>query len=89
MSILDKDSMMEDHWGDREYIVNTHNLAVDSLYKRMRPLVEGADAPVVMNTMMILLAMMGQQSDMEPEHFKAFVVTELDRLMAVEEKRDE
>jgi hypothetical protein len=26
---------------------------------------------------------------MEPEHFKAFVVTELDRLMAIEEKRDE
>ena len=74
---------------DREYIVNMHNLAVDALYKRMRPLVEGADAPVVMNTMMILLAMMGQQSDMEPEQFKAFVVLELDRLMAVEEKRDE
>ena len=74
---------------DRDYIVNMHNLAVNALYKRMRPLVEGADAPVVMNTMMILLAMMGQQSDMEPEHFKAFVVTELDRLMAIEEKRDE
>lgn len=68
---------------DREYIVNTHNLAVDSLYKRMRPLVEGAETPVVMNTMMILLAMMGKQSDMDPEHFKAFVVLELDRLMAI------
>jgi hypothetical protein len=38
---------------------------------------------------MILLAMIGQQADMESEHFKAFVVTELDRLMAIEEKRDE
>jgi hypothetical protein len=70
---------------DRDYIVNTHNLAVHELYNKMRPLVEGADSPVVMNTMMILLAMMGKQTDMEPEHFKAFVVLELDRLMAVVE----
>jgi hypothetical protein len=70
---------------DRDYIVNTHNLAVHELYKKMSPLVEGADSPVVMNTMMILLAMMGKQTDMEPEHFKAFVVLELDRLMAVVE----
>lgn len=68
---------------DREYIVNMHNLAVDALYKRMKPLLEGAETPVAMNTMMIILAMMGQQVDMEPEHFKAFVVKELDRLMAV------
>jgi hypothetical protein len=74
---------------DREYLVNTHNLAVDALYKRMKPLVEGAETPVVMNTVMILLAMMGQQSDMEPEHFKAFVVLELDRLMAIVEKDNE
>jgi hypothetical protein len=74
---------------DREYIVNMHNLAVDALYKQMKPLVEGAETPVVMNTVMILLAMMGQQVDMEPEHFKAFVVTELDRLMAVVESDDE
>ena len=74
---------------DREYIVNTHNLAVHELYHRMKPLIEGADSPVVMNTMMILLAMMGQQSDMEPEHFKAFVVMELDRLMTIVEVEDE
>jgi hypothetical protein len=74
---------------DREYVVNTHNLAVDALYKQMKPLVEGAETPVVMNTVMILLAMMGQQVDMEPEHFKAFVVMELDRLMAVVETDDE
>jgi hypothetical protein len=89
MSILDKDSMMEDHWGDRELVVNTHNLAVHELYHRMKPLIEGADSPVVMNTMMILLAMMGKQSDMDPEHFKAFVVMELDRLMAIVEVEDE
>ena len=70
---------------DREYIVNTHNLAVNALYERMKPLVEGAETPVVMNTVMILLAMMGKQSDMDPEHFKAFVVMELDRLMAIVE----
>lgn len=68
---------------DREYLVNVHNLAVHDLYNKMRPLIEGADTPVVMNTVMILLAMMGQQTDMEPEHFKAFVVTELDRLMLI------
>jgi hypothetical protein len=89
MSILDKDSMMEDHWGDLELVVNTHNLAVHELYHRMKPLIEGADSPVVMNTVMILLAMMGQQSDMEPEQFKAFVVMELDRLMAIVETDDE
>lgn len=74
---------------DRDYIVNTHNLAVHELYNKMRPLVEGADSPVVMNVMMILLAMMGKQTDMEPEHFKAFVVLELDRLMAVVEVEDD
>ena len=89
MSILDKDSMMEDHWGERELVVNTHNLAVHELYHRMKPLIEGADSPVVMNTVMILLAMMGKQSDMEPEHFKAFGVMELDRLMAIVEVEDE
>ena len=89
MSILDKDSMMEDHWGDRELVVNTHNLAVHELYHRMMPLILGAVSPVVMNTMMILLAMMGQQSNMEPEQFKAFVVLELDRLMAIVENEDE
>ena len=74
---------------DREYVVNMHNLAVNALYKQMRPLVEGAETPVVMNTMMILLAMMGQQSDMEPEQFKAFVVLELDRMMAIVETDDD
>ena len=74
---------------DRDYIVNTHNLAVHELYNKMRPLVEGADSPVVMNVMMILLAMMGKQSDMDPEHFKAFVVLELDRLMAIVEVEDD
>jgi hypothetical protein len=77
--------MSEDH----DYIVNTHNLAVDALYKKVVPLLEEAGPPVAIHTLMILLSMIGQQVDMEPEHFKAFVVTELDRLMAIEEKRDE
>ena len=74
---------------DREYLVNTHNLAVHDLYNKMRPLVEGAGTPVVMNTVMILLAMMGKQTDLEPEQFKAFVVKELDRLMVVVEVEDD
>jgi hypothetical protein len=85
MSILDKDSMMEDHWVDREYVVDPHSMAVHELYSQMRPLVEGTDSAVVMNTIMILVAMMGKQTDMTPEEFKAFVISELDRLMAVVE----
>lgn len=66
-----------------EIIVNTHNVAVHALYHRMKPLIEGDDGPVVLNVLMIILAMMGKQTDLEPEHFKAFVVTELDRLMLI------
>lgn len=74
---------------DREYIVDAHNLAVKALYDSMRPLIEGAETPVVMNVMMILLAMMGKQTAMEPEQYKAFVVLELDRLMAIVEVDDD
>lgn len=70
-------------------ILDAHNLAVQALYDSMRPLIEGAETPVVMNVMMILLAMMGKQTAMEPEQFKAFVILELDRLMAIVEVEDE
>jgi hypothetical protein len=70
-------------------ILDAHNLAVQALYDSMRPLIEGAATPVVMNVMMILLALMGKQTDMEPEQFKAFVVLELDRLMAIVEVDDD
>lgn len=70
---------------DREYIVDPHSMAVHQLYHQMKPLIEGADSAVVMNTIMILVAMMGKQTDMTPEEFKAFVLSELDRLMAVVE----
>lgn len=73
---------------DRDYVVNTHNLAVHELYSKMRPLLEEADAAVVMNITMILLASMGAQSDMEPEQFKAFVIRELDRLMPIAEAQE-
>lgn len=69
-------------------ILDAHNLAVKALYDSMRPLIEGAPTPVVMNVMMILLAMMGKQTNMEPEQFKAFVVMELDRLMSIVEVDD-
>ena len=70
-------------------ILDAHNLAVQALYDSMRPLIEGAETPVVMNVMMILLAMMGKQTNMAPEQFKAFVVMELDRLMSIVEVDDE
>lgn len=73
---------------DRDYVVNMHNLAVHDLYSKMRPLLEEADAAVVMNITMILLASMGAQSDMEPEMFKAFVIRELDRLMPIAEAQE-
>jgi hypothetical protein len=83
MSILDKDSNMEDHWGHLEPDPDAHKAAVTALYQQMKPLLEQNDAPVVMNTLMIVLAMVSQQTALEPELFKAFVVSELDRLMAI------
>ena len=39
---------------------------------------------MVLNTLLIILAMCGQQADMPPEMFKSLVVKELDRLMLVD-----
>jgi hypothetical protein len=75
---------------DREYIVNMHNLAVHEMYKKLQVIVESYDGPVVVNTLLIVLAMCGQQSGMPDEQFKAFVVKELDRLMLIgKEQGDE
>ena len=60
-----------------------HKAQVEDMFQEVKDVIEKYDAPVVMHTMMIVMAMIGQQTDMEPEHFKAFVVTELDRLMLV------
>jgi hypothetical protein len=66
-----------------EFDADAHREAVDTLYKQLKPLLEQNEATVVMNTMMILLAMMSQQTPLGPEQFKAFVVMELDRLISI------
>jgi hypothetical protein len=67
-----------------------HNAAVSAMYEDMKHVVEAYDGPVVVNTLLIVLAMCGQQSGIPDEQFKAFVVKELDRLMLIgKEQGDE
>jgi hypothetical protein len=67
--------------------IKTHNAAVEEMFQQIKPIVEGHDSAVVLNTLLITLAACGQQTDLEPEMFKAFVVQELDRLMLVNAER--
>ena len=64
-----------------------HNAAVEAMFQQIRPIVEGHDSAVALNTLLIVLAACGQQTDLEPEMFKALVVQELDRLMLVNAER--
>ncbi len=61
-----------------------HRAQVEAMFQELKPIIEKYDAPIVMHTLMIVLAMIGNQWDHGPETFKAFVVTELDRLMLIE-----
>lgn len=61
-----------------------HRAQVEAMFQEIKATIEKYDAPIVMHTMMIVLAMIGQQWQHGPETFKAFVVTELDRLMLIE-----
>lgn len=61
-----------------------HRAQVEAMFREIKPLIEKYDAPIAMHTLMIVLAMIGTQWDHGPETFKAFVVTELDRLMLIE-----
>lgn len=61
--------------------MSEHNERVTALYKRLRPLLEKEDAPVVLNTLLILVCMCGEQVEGGPEEFKAFVVKEMDRML--------
>ncbi len=63
--------------------MKTHTAAVQEMYQQLKPLVQSYDAPVVLNALLITLAMCGQQSNLDPEMFKALVVQELDRLMLI------
>ena len=61
-----------------------HRAQVEAMFQELKPIIEKYDAPIVMHTLMIVLAMIGNQWEHGPETFKAFVVTELDRLMLIE-----
>jgi hypothetical protein len=64
-----------------------HNDAVKAMFLQIKPIVESYDSSVVLNTLLITLAVCGQQIDLEPEVFKAAVVLELDRLMLINAER--
>lgn len=63
--------------------IEAHNAAVEAMFQRIKPIVESYDSSVALNTLLITLAACGQQTDLDPEMFKAFVMQELDRLMLV------
>ena len=67
--------------------MKAHNAAVEAMFQQIKPIVEGYDSSVVLNTLLITLAACGQQTDLDPEVFKAFVVQELDRMMLINAKR--
>jgi hypothetical protein len=64
--------------------LNEHNVEVGKMFQQIKPIIESYEVPVAIHTLLITLAACGNQVDMQTEHFKAFVVQELDRLMLVE-----
>ena len=66
--------------------LKAHNAAVEAMFQQIKPIVEGHEGIVVLETLLITLAACGGQLDMPPEHFKAFVIVQLDRLMLVDAK---
>jgi len=64
-----------------------HNAAVEAMFKKLKPIIEGDSSSVVLHALLVVLAMCGQQTALEPEVFKALVVQELDRLMLVNAER--
>jgi hypothetical protein len=66
--------------------LKAHNAAVEAMFQQIKPIIEGHDSSVALNTLLIVLAACGNQVEMPAEHFKALVVQELDRLMLVEAK---
>jgi hypothetical protein len=67
--------------------MKAHNAAVEAMFQQIKPIVEGHDSAVALNTLLIVLAACGQQTDLEPEVFKAAVVQELDRMMLINAER--
>ena len=67
--------------------MKAHNAAVEAMFQQLKPIVEGHDSAVALNTLLITLAACGEQTDLNPEMFKAFVVQELDRMMLINAER--
>jgi hypothetical protein len=67
--------------------MKAHNAAVEAMFQQIKPIVEGHDSAVALNTLLITLAACGEQTDLDPEMFKAFVVQELDRMMLINAER--
>jgi hypothetical protein len=67
--------------------IEVHNAAVEAMFKKLKPIIEGDSSSVVLHALLVVLAMCGQQTALEPDVFKALVVQELDRLMLVNAER--
>jgi hypothetical protein len=78
VGVLEQEEMNEE--------LKAHNAAVEAMFQQIKPIIEGHDSSVALNTLLIVLAACGNQVDMPAEHFKALVIQELDRLMLVEAK---
>jgi hypothetical protein len=66
--------------------LKAHNAAVEKMFQQIKPIIEGNDSNVALDTLLITLAACGGQLDMPPEIFKAFVIVQLDRMMLVNAK---
>ena len=58
----------------------------EEMFQRIKPIVESYNGGVAFQALMIVLAACGNQLEMPPDHFKALVVLELDRLMPMVSK---
>ena len=66
--------------------LKAHNAAVEKMFQQIKPIIEGNDSNVALDTLLITLDACGGQLNLQPEIFKAFVVMQLDRLMLVDAK---
>ena len=71
---------------EQEY--EDYNDAVKEMFQQIKPIVENNDGSVALNTLLIVLAACGNELDMPPEHFKALVIVELDRLMSIKVRHE-
>lgn len=53
------------------------------LFAEMKTLVEAAGGPVGLNAVLLMLATIGRQTDMDYVQFRSYVIGELDRLTAI------